>query len=85
MLENNYIEVRCPGKKKHTIKRVEFGVCGSLLGGLTKGENCTILYRCPSCGFWEVVVEDENITYNKIDTKDGKIEFERHWRIVNDG
>lgn len=82
-MAKKHVEVRCPHHKPHKIKGRLFETCGNLLGGIDITVNATYYYRCPTCGFWKIVVENEMVEYFRVPRHE-KIEFDRHWRKVNE-
>lgn len=81
------IGIRCPGERKHTIHKIEYTICGNSMGGLEEGDYKKIIFRCSSCGFWEVQAHsDDSIDMTKIDTSNGKkIDFITKLRRVHNG
>lgn len=86
MVNEEYTEIRCPGTRNHTVKGIEYTICGQLLGGLKTSPLTKAIFRCPICKtFWEVDVDEQSvIEIEHVNTsKQSKIEFKKQWRIVH--
>jgi len=80
MLENGIkLEVRCPAFRKHSIKGVEYEICGNLLGAIYIGSRA--LFRCPTCGLVEVIAEDDRYITAKVIGKE-RVEMEKPFKRV---
>lgn len=60
MDEQDFIEVRCPAERPHTIRGLTYPSCNTAVGGFHVDGEASI-YRCPVCNTWfEVKRESEN-------------------------
>lgn len=68
----NFTGIRCPGKRKHTVKGVEYDTCGSLIFGDNIDEKCDVMIQCRVCKRWWHIEGDGDGGVAVTEEKDGK-------------
>jgi len=74
------LEVRCPARRVHVIKDIQYETCGNLLGGISVGSSG--YFRCPTCGIIEVIAEDDRHITAKVIGKERVIMSKPIKRVV---
>ena len=81
----DYTEIRCVGERKHTIKGIEYDVCGHLLGAVSDNTEGAI-YRCSVCGTFTKIIgfDGPDLIIEDVTPQRGKkLDFTRKRRIMH--